>query len=165
MVSAAAPFMNGRKSHNMRVFPHRLQYPLPPPPPLPSCFSAVYSITASLCGQPIGDHSAIIFGSVANVRADRVSLHVGVLLALLFLRAKPPLTARSRSRSRRLQLNELRSHLLQQDFRSCGAANIYRAAHKRLQRHDFLRARALLDLFALSHIRLALIAKELYNHC
>lgn len=132
-------------------------------PPPPSCFSAVHSITASLCGQPIGDHSVIVFGSVPNVHTDLVSLHDGVFLALLFLEAKPPLMLCSRSR--RLQLNELRSHLLQQDFRSCGATNIYRAASKRLQRHDFRLVRALVDLFALSHIRLVLIAKELHNHC
>lgn len=140
----------------MRVFPHRLQFPLHVSqqyiPSLPPCVdSPQVIIPLSSLGQ------CLMFTPTLS------ELHDGVFLALLFLEAKPPLTLCSRSR--RLQLNELRSHLLQQDFRSCGATNIYGAASKRLQRHDFLLVRALVDLFALSHIRLVLIAKELYNHC
>lgn len=86
----------------MTVFVHRVRLC---PPSLHA--SQQYITSWSLCGQPIGDHLIIIFGSVPNVHDDLISLHDCGPFALLSLEAKPPLTPRAH----RLQLNELQSHL------------------------------------------------------
>lgn len=138
----------------MKVFGHRVRLC---PPSLHA--SQQYITSWSLCGQPIGDHLIIIFGSVPNVHDDLISLHDCGPFALLSLAAKPPphhalavYNLMSCNLICAARFQELRSHKYLQ-------SSLQTATETWFSAYPCTRGSLLF------HVCLASILMELYNHC